>query len=538
LRNIIWASGPVTGWEVGVAAFVLLLLSVALLGSHVVHGGFSYDDWALSADEKYWGFWSTVNFYLHIDHRPLVALYLPLVQAVFGGDAHVQLAWISFAHVAMCVCLYMFVRSAGLERFGAGLIALLALLFPFADAEWLYVIGSAGTIAVSLYLLGATLAFYALRSSGRRGMALHGLSVLLYVASVLTYELAFIAIMGSVLLYLGRAPRRTVMRRWTLDIGAMVLTVLLFTSRTVPVLPGADVHGVLTLHQQLSHARLIFDQARSMVGASLEPFGVTHYNIILTVAIAIAVAGLVMFYRLPRGDPVRRHLGRWLWTGALALCGTVAAWLVLVPADPYYSPAQPGVGNRINAFAAVCVSAGVYALAAVAAALLLGRTRRWRTTVPAAALLITFAVVAGYVRRTDADKSRWTQAAVLQHHYLDTIRRAVPHPAPDTRILLLDAPGFVAAGIPVFGAPWDLNGALKLAYDDGTLAGYPVLVGTGVICGVTGIAPSGGGYDPSQTAPYGLAMFVDGRTGESMRIRDRAQCMRALRLFTPGVLIL
>jgi hypothetical protein len=533
-RDWVRSVGAISRGELIVVGGGLLVLAIALLGSHVIHGNFYYDDWALTAQRKYQGYWATVNFYLHIDHRPLLALYLPLVSAVFGDNAHLQLGWLLLAHAGMCLCIYVFLRTAELERFSGAMVALLALVFPFADASWLYVIGSAGTMAVSLYLLGATAALHGLRASGRRAAALHGLAVVLYVMSVLTYELALVAIIFSVLLYVGRAPGRGVARRWAVDIGAMALT-LLVTTRTVPLLPGVDVHGTLPLDQQFSHAKLIARQARGIVAASLEPFGVTHYDVILTVGALIALAGLLMALRLPTGDPVRGHLRRWLSIAALALGGTVAAWLVFVPADPYYSPGAPGVGNRINLFAGVCLCVGVYALATVAATLLLGRLRRARAWVPLGALLLSVAVAVGYTHRVDVDKSHWAAAAKLQRHDLAQLRRVLPRPAPNTRVLLFDTPANSAPGVPIFAAPWDLDGAIKLLYNDGTLDGYPVIAGiTQVNCTASGVAPVGTGYAAAETGPYGLVTFVDGRTGSVLPIRNRQRCQRALRKLPPG----
>ncbi len=529
---------PITWRELLVAAAALLTVGAIVLAGHVAHGSLSYDDWALSADQKYQGYWAVVSFYLHIDHRPLLALYLPLVPAALGDTAEAQLAWIAFAHLAMCFCVYVFLRTLALERVHGGLVALLVLVFPFADSAWLYVIGSAGTVAVSLYLLGSVAALHGLHAERRRSWFLHGLAVLLYVASVLTYELVLVAILLSGLLYLGRGSRRAVATRWIVDIAAMVVTVLLATSRAVPLLPGQDVHAVLPLAQQISHAELIIHQGRDVLASSLFPLGTPRSTVVLVAAlvvtvgaVAVAVGGVAR-----AGDQTRAELQRWLVIELLALVGVITAWLVLVPADPYYSPAQPGVGNRINAFAGVCICVLVYALAMLLVRLLLSGLPRRQALVTCLSAVVGGAIALGYIHRVDVDKGRWRVASSLQSRELATLRRALPAPAPGTRMVLFDAPGYAAPGVPIFAAPWDLNGAVQLRWHDRFLAAYPVLDGTQIVCGSSALVPTGGGYAPYQQAPYGTAFFVDARTGEVLRIDTRAECARALRQFPPGPL--
>jgi hypothetical protein len=182
---------------------------------------------------------------------------------------------------------------------------------------------------------------------------------------------------------------------------------------------------------------------------------------------------------------------------------------------------------------------GAYALATVTATLLLGKLSRARRWVPLGALLLSVAVTIGYVHRVDVDKSKWALAAKLQRQYLAEVRRVLPHPPPEMRVLLFDTPAFTAPGVPIFGAAWDFNGAIKLLYNDGTLAAYPVIAGvTEVNCTANDVTPVGTGFDPHQTGPYGLVTFVDGRTGSVLTIRSREQCRRALEKLPPGPLSL
>jgi hypothetical protein len=520
-----------------VAGLVLLAFAVALFGSHVLHGDFAYDDWALASRVKYQGYWSTVDFYLHIDHRPLVALYLPLIQLLTGESARASLAWIALTRVLMCVSLYAFVRTAGLERFAAGAIALLLLLFPFADASWLYVVGSPGMLAVSLYLLGATVALRGLDAGGPRGIRLHAMAVMLYVASVMLYELALIEICVTGALYISRAPHRIAFKRWAADIGATVVTVLLVTSRAVPLLPGQDVHAVSTVAQQVAHAKEILREGGNILAAALQPFGAVHSRPVLIVAALLTARGLATMIRLPPGHRVRVELRRWLMTVGAALVGLVCAWALLIPTDIYYSPGQVGVGNRINTMAGVCICVLAFSLAMVLVTLvgalvraLAGRfSHAARAPAAVAALVLAGFLAVGYARRIDTDKSTWAVATRLRRAELSVMHRAVPHPTSGTVIALFDVPAFSAPGVPIFAAPWDLDGAVSLTLRTSSLSAYPVLIGGPPVCSAIGVTPAGTGYTPQQEdGRYGSVLFVDGRSGAVTRLADQAQCRAAL----------
>ncbi len=533
------AADPPTGRELLGVGLLLLLCGAALYGSHVVDGNFSYDDWALASLVKYSGYWQAVNFYLHIDHRPLLALYSPLVQLLASEHAHVELAWAAVAYVSMCFSLYLFLRTLSIERIGAAPIALLVLLFPSADGGWMYVIGSPGSVAVSLYLLGATTALHACRKQGKARMRLHALAVLLYVASVLMYELALVAICLTGALYTLYVPWRQALRRWVIDLGAIAITMLLATSRAVPLLPGRDAHAVLPVGQWLTHAKLIYEQGRDVLATSLQPFGGAHYNWVLAAYGGVILAAVLVRARLPSSDPARLQLRRWLLVAAGAFVGLAASWVLLVPSALYYSPLAAGIGSRINAFAGVCICTLAVALAVLVAILVLRLIRRPSSWALLGSLVLCTGIGVGYARRIKADKSDWALASNLQTSELATLHRAVPNPPAGTEFVLFGAPGYVAAGVPVFAAPWDLNGAVQLSWHDYSLTAYPALTGDVPSCGAVKVIPPGSGYSAQQLAVgYGRTLFVNARTGDAVLIRDRAQCEAMLTQFPAGPVLL
>jgi hypothetical protein len=141
----------------------------------------------------------------------------------------------------------------------------------------------------------------------------------------------------------------------------------------------------------------------------------------------------------------------------------------------------------------------------------------------------------GYIDRVDADKANWDRAAQLESRFLDDLHRIVPRPPSGSTVYALGSPGYPAPGVPAFVSDWDLNGAIKISYDDGSLSAYPLLAGSGVTlaCAADGVFPQGGSYGRGQLAPYGKALVVDVRSGVTRSITSARACPREVAGLTP-----
>jgi hypothetical protein len=164
--------------------------------------------------------------------RPVQVLYWPLTQAAFGLDTGLHLAWALFTAVIMSASLYAVLRTLGLERMHSAAIAALVLIFPASDATRLWSAASIVNVGISLYLAGTLVALRALRHGGRRGVLVHAAAECLYVLSLLTYEVAAVAILLSILVYRRRAEWRRAAPRWLADVVATAVTLAIFTSNT------------------------------------------------------------------------------------------------------------------------------------------------------------------------------------------------------------------------------------------------------------------------------------------------------------------
>jgi len=239
------------------------------------------------------------------------------------------------------------------------------------------------------------------------------------------------------------------------------------------------------------------------------------------------VVAAVLVRRRDAADHAGRELRRWLTVAAAAVVATAAGYAAFVPGEPEYAPLSPGVGNRINIFAAIGIVALVYALFRLAATLISGAGARPRTLASALAAAACLAVGVGYVERLETDKANWARAAALQQRVLTGLPAALGDSAHGRRIYSTGHELYAAPGIPVFAFSYDLDGAVKLALEDPTVTAFPTHPDGGVQCGSALVRPFDPAGERSAPALYGRALLVDVASGRSTRIDSRADCRAA-----------
>src|SRR3712207_6355321 len=79
--------------ELGLASALLLLLGAIVYGPHVVHGGFTIDDWGHAAGVQYPRDGILRDYWEVTSNRPVLVLYVPLTHLVFGEHPWVHHAW-------------------------------------------------------------------------------------------------------------------------------------------------------------------------------------------------------------------------------------------------------------------------------------------------------------------------------------------------------------------------------------------------------------------------------------------------------------
>lgn len=508
--------------ELAICATGLLLLGALVFGSHVAHGGFYWDDWENAATTRYEyqaGFLGPLDLRQFL-YQPGLALLLPVPHALFGLHPGLHLALAIVLAALMSLALYALLRTGGMERPYAGAIAALVLVFPWSDSTRLWATASINNVAVSLCLVGAVLGMLGLAARGRRARRLTAASVALYVASVLTYSVAAVFALLSVLAYARVVPFRDALRRWRIDLvaifAAMVFVGLLTTK------------GVQSLSGQVEHLATMVRQTGTLFAMAVAPFGSPPRAVVAALVVVLVALAGVAAWRLPASDPARRYLRRWLIVAGGAVASIAAGYALFVPGDPKYVPLAPGIYNRVNIVAAIGFAVLVQALAVLAATLAL-RGERLRTARTAAALALSAVVAVGWIRVTDDHQRSWARAAMLQERVLDRIEQARAGVPRGGTIYTFGSPIQAAAGVPVFAQSWDLDAAAKLTLEDPRVVAYPVRPTATVRCRPGSVAIHDYRFGKALPRSYRRLVFLDIRDGALRRIPDPAACAVAAR---------
>lgn len=516
--------------------FAVVLLGLAIIAAIVyepqaINGGFLSDAWAnranfmFSSGHGFFGKISELASQENIAPRPLQAVYLVLLNSVFGSHVGFWLTWQVATNVGMCAAFYLLLRKLSFNWFDAGFIAALVLVFPAASSTRFWLATIWAPLSLGMVCAGFLVALYAFEAMRTRNkLLLHTMSLLLFVASLLLYEIALLVMLAGVLVYLLRAPWREAVRRWIVD--CVVLGIV-----TVTVTLGSSSGHAETEMGTVSHAREIFSQAKTLAATVILPFNSDKWYVLLLVAMVPAVA-LLAWKLDDRSDPTRRELRRWLLTMAGGAIVVVLGYVIFAPGTDYYEPLFPGIGNRVNIVPSFGWVLMLYAGAMLASTLALrGMPRSRQLTSFAAAAACAF-IAAGWLSNIGLYSGYFTRASEEDQRVLAVIRSAIPDPAPKSTIWTFGQPVEEALGVPVFGNTWDMTSSVRLLYGDRTLESFVAFPGTEFACHPKHMVPAGVYLEPIQGSAqhgeeYGTFYFVDTNTGRTERIESQRQCEAA-----------
>ena len=500
-------------------ALGLCAIGVLVLGPYVHTGGFANDDWVEQAWAHFGGFGRVFQVLIGgTPRRPLGAVYFGLTHTLLGGHQHWQLALAAAERLAISLGLYAVLRELRLDRLTAAGAAGLALLFPFSDATWLWISGGQVGLAAALWLWGLWSALHALRAT-RGGCAWRACGLILYVASILLYEIALVAILLSGALYLLCARRGAAVRHWMVDIACTVVVAVFVTSRLIPLWSGTDLHQVQSLSATLQHARLILDQSITLAGRSLVPFGHSgRWALTLSALAILAAAGVVARHTADRR--LRGEIVKLLLLAAGGVVATMASWAMITFAAPteWYVPLVTGLSNRVNVLAGVGLSSLAVALARLVGLLLFRRKAAAPRLVAGLAIV---AIGAGYFHRVVNDRVTWTSAESDREAVLSGLHVALGTPRPGTAIIASGFPLWSGPTVPVFATYADLMSATQVMWNDPSIIALPAAPGS-IGCHSAGITVADIG--PAAEAPYGRTYFVYVPTRRVTLINDVAGC--------------
>lgn len=520
--------------EVLFAAAAMTLVAAVVFGPHVSGWGYFLDDWADASNRFYppggESFDHVMTYFSStFQYRPVLVVFTPLKYFIFGADMPAQLVWTLFLGVAIATMIYAILRTLGVPWVHAGLLGALTLIYPWFDSTRLWESANPAPLSIAIALAGFCLALVGL---ARRSWRWHVGAALLYLISVLTYEVTLPLILVAGVVYTARAGWVEARWRWAADIVAALAGGLWVGTHTTRTVSG--------LSADFSHLGEIVEAGSTIVARSFLPVGQdTHRTAMLLLAAAALAAGVAVYLRHRRsgGGEEGWGLHGWLLLAAAGLVVTVLGWTIYIPADPYYTPTIFGVGNRVNALAGYGLVILAYALIGIACSVLAEFLPAARRYVAYAVPVLAVVLGAAYVHVLDRHIGVWEDAYSIQRAAIAKLKATYPKLPPESTVFTSGFPAYLSPGVPIFAASWDENGMIKLEYDDGSLSAFPMTEGMTVVCGPDGISLQGPGAVPV-VSPYGKARLLNLGDGEHVTPRNRRQCLAVAGRYVPGQLIM
>jgi hypothetical protein len=448
-------------------------------------------------------------------YRPGQYLYYPALHTVLGLHLKAYLVWAAFCAVAMSVALYAFLRVQGLRQLESFACAALVLLFPYSSSTRLWSSTAVTSIAITLYLVGTLLVLRALSGRAAHTRLVYVLGVAIVLCGVMTYEVVAPAVLLSVLLYIRVTSRRTAVLAWLVDV-VLVGAILIFIT-------SGRQQEVRSVGSELSHAWLIAQQGADLWAGVLVPYGTLPTRIAVGALVVIALLAALVARLSPRASAARRDLLFWLAVLGAGVFAIGVGYAMFLPADDYYSPLSPGIGDRTNGFAAIGWALTVVALVRLLATMVFRDVRRSQIVIAATVAVALCAVGVGYAQRLRTEANVYALSFKDQLGILNAMHKALPAPPHYSTIYVVRHTAWTALGVPVFAQWWDLYGSVRLTYHDPTLWAYPIVPPPSTMsCGprtvVTAPVPYG------HPAPYGHAFVLDMATKQVTALTSQAIC--------------
>lgn len=511
------------------AAAALAILAFALYGRHAWRGGFWVDDYHfLSLFQEIGRSFGAIPDLLGAEgawpgYRPGTTV-LQVVYYLAVGESEVgHLLFGPVFIAALCWLLFVVLRMVGLRLYAAAPAALLLAVFPFLDTARLNFSAYQQTAAGAMYLGGVALALRGLSATGRAAVAWHAGALALYFAAAATHEAYLALVPGTVLLYLVVGDRRDALRRWIADLGLFAVGYLTL-GRSASDTRGGEV----TLDHLRTRLGEVSDGTLEVVRESL-PVPDLLWGPAGIALLAVTVAGVVLAWR--RDEVANRSVRQWLLVGGVALAFMLMGLAPLLPGPSDLTPVWQGFNSRVFVVASLGYAVLIVAVAFLAAIGWTALARRQDAALPVALVaIVAFAIP--FTAQELSNQDDWIAAHREQERILGAIEDGIGHDMPadgPVAAVTFRHPVNVQGDALVFSpAVWDLDGAVKLLFNDDRVTGTPFLDGTRCMEDEVGL-PRFAGFPPEIQIPYGSAYFVDVAGDRTIAIDDKAECERQLR---------
>jgi hypothetical protein len=528
-----------TGREYLLALVGLGLVALLALGPHIRDGGFYLDDWSNGAGALQppgaVNLGDAISYYADLTiYRPVLVLYVPLTYFAFGTDIGVHLAWTAFLSVMAASLFYAVLRTLGVPWYHAWLIAALTIVFPWSDSTRLWSTANQLTLSISFLMAGVLVALIGLK---REQWQWHAVAMPLYLLSILTYEVALPLIASLGLLYWAVTDWRRARWRWGMDILVALAGAIWVGTHTAREASG--------LGGNIDHLEQIVTQGGTLLGRAAIALGPARTTLALVALAVVIAAGLAFYLAFPErfgSDKQTWGLRQWLFLTLGGLAFAALAWVMFIPADPYYTPSVFGMTNRVNGLAAFGLVMVVYGACGIVGSLI-GQLRPRDTWLATGTVLALGVILLGaYTHVLRRHIQIWDTAFIAEKTAMKRMRAQLPNLPSGTTVFTSSYPAYQTLGVPILSTTWDLNGMVKVEYDDDSLSAYPLVPGLKVTCLTDGVAAQqvtpGEGESPGVTVPYGTVRLLNLTNGQHAAPRNRRSCERVAADYVPGPLYL
>ena len=461
--------------------FLTLVTAVSML-AYVRGLGFYYDDYsvlyrmAFSNDQSLVGLYDSVR--PATGQRPLQALIFATLYWLFGLDPlgyHVANACLL---VAVAVLLYLVLRELRLPRLLCVAVPLVYSILPHYATNRFWMDAFQINLSVLFYLLSLYAALRALRA---RPIPLAGWLTIAFACvagSLFAYEVVFplFALNVGLVWWAARRSRREDGRDYAAWITSGALAAMILAVGVLKVARVAE-HG--QNNYQVGFQDGFVQHIAYLVSGGIKLNLGTYFLAVPYVLSwiirhgpgpadvgAAAAAGLLAFgYVWWIGQRDRGALAggpHWRDSLRVGLVAFVLGYAIFLTNQQVLFRSA-GIDNRVNAAAALGV-----------AALLVGGMGWLATRLPEQRRLVFFSAVTGCIVATGVLiigtlSSFWTIAAKEQEAIMSSIQRTTPS-LPSSSTVVLDGVCPENGPAVVFADQWDFRGALRLAYQDPSLA--------------------------------------------------------------------
>jgi hypothetical protein len=503
----------------------LLALTLALYLPYVLKAGWYYDDWKLASVFKLAGSSWSAQFSACTSYiapgREVSCLYVVPEWHLFGGHHHVYALFSMLLLFAMAWMVYLILRRCRLPWPWSALAAGLLVLFPAADSTRLWAAASYGEYVIVLELAGVLLALRALRlESGRLRWILHGLSLLLMVLAMATYEIVLPLVALNGFVYWAAYGDRRAIRRGLTDLGLA----LAFVVYRLGINPPGAAEGIVehrSIGGNISRAASLIEAAWNTWHATFLPGTAATIAIVVFLIIALVLAIV--------DAETRRRLRFWLAFLVASAVSALAATLVFQTANDFYLPETGSTFNRVvlpGSIGYVCLFVALLGIAFE----LIRRyiSRAWA----AVAVVIVIVLLSGWhqLRMSSTHKEHWEASWTEQEKALVGFDAAVRGLPENSRIIGFGVPNYEPEFIPIFAATWDLDGALEYTTRLSPSSVMPMTATSTMPCRTDDVAPEG-----VEALPYDVPgeplYFIDAVSGTAVHVDSRAVCVRAIAKF-------